>query len=306
MRSSAGNVSDEDCPVSSFDSMEASMKRRRSEFIEQNARSYDLFKRLIGFQHTIHKAVADKHTAKPEGLPRNTPITDKNRAEIAVFSILDQNKQYLLSASRALTWRFLHASGSLARPVFESIPKSFYIMAHPQTAGKFMLLEVYLKWKSDHASLNATSFGAFLEDRQTKETLERVGITAEELGRFRKKHTAKFIRAEIYDGETLKFQDQLYAALSSSSHPSVFRSAERASDKMLSKFIEIINHLSFLNLFLTINSQNTLLDDRTRSESEKFMRAVLKDVDPQHKFSGMYPSKDEYRGNLAITIESLS
>lgn len=144
-----------------------------------------------------------------------------------------------------------------------------------------------------------------MEDPNTKETLAGERITAAAFDKFQRAHSAGRIRKEIYDGEALKHQDQLYAALSSSSHPTVIRSLTPVSDSRASNFMRIINELAFPNLFLVINSQDRLLDDRARSESAEFMREALKDMDPKYRASGMCPNKD-YRGNLAVAIESLS
>lgn len=306
MRGSAGGISNEDGLTLVFNRIENSLEKHRSKFTEQNAPSYDLFKHLIAFQHVIYDKVSNKRAGELRGVQPSSHISDEIFAEVAVSDMLGHNKLYLFSASRALAWGIPHASGSLARTVFESVPKSFYLMARPQDARKFMLTETYPIWKSAHVDPKSTSTKAFLKDPETEETLAGEQITAAMFSKLQKEHSAGRIRKEIYDDNTLKLQNQLYAALSSSSHPTIIRSFMPVSDGRSPVLMRIISDLAFLNLFLTINSQIRLLDARAISESVEFMRAALKDKDLQSRFHNMYPSKDEYRNNLSVAIESLS
>ena len=298
------NISNEDGSILVFRKLEESLEKNRLKFVKQNSALCDAFERIIGFQHVIHAKISAKHEKhKDDWAHRGTP--DEILTEVFVLGLLHKNTQYLVSARHVLAQRTLHASGSLVRPVVESIPKSFYLMARSQTIKKFMLVELYPTWKAKHP-ISDQPIKAFLEFPETRKILNGQA-TEKEFNKFCKNYNGTRIRKEIYDGKTLELQNQLYAALSSSSHPSLFRTfTPEHSPKLSRNFMQIITDLSFLNLFLTINSQRRLLDERRFAESREFMRKIWKDVGPLSRFAHMYPSKDEYRNNLAITIESLS
>ena len=299
------NTANEDGSILVFRQLEESLEKNRIEFVKQNSALCDVFGRIIGFQHVIQRNVSDKHEKHKDDWARRG-VPDEILTEVFILGLLHKNVEYLVSARHILARRTLHASGSLVRPVAESVPKSFYLMARPQTIKKFMLLELYPTWKANHPTSDQP-IAAFLEFPETRTLLNGQQITAKEFNQFRDNYNSTRIRREIYDGKTLELQNQLYAALSSSSHPSLFRTfTPERSPRLSRSFMQIITDLSFLNLFLTINSQKRLLDERCFLESREFMRKVWKDVGPLSRFAQMYPSKDKYLNNLAITIESLS
>lgn len=298
-------VSREDESTLVFRKLEESLEKNRGEFVKQNSVLCDVFGRIIGFQYRIQKKVSPKHEKPKDGWTRRG-IPDSFLTEMFVFGLLYRNMEYLVAARHILAQRTFHACGSLVRPVVESVPKSFYLMARPQTTRKFILLEKYMTWTNTPPIQNR-SVKIFLELPETRKLLNVQQVTVQAFNKFRRDHSAACMRKKIYDGKTLEHQNQLYAELSSNSHSSLSRIGVPRHDPRLSKrFMQIIADLAFINLFLTINSQKRLLDKQDFLESQEFMRKVWKDVGPLSPLFQMYPSKDEYRNNLAITIESLS
>ena len=302
-----GGISNEEVSISVFGRLEESLEKNRLGFLEQNAHPSCLFKRLVGFQYVLHDIVSARH-ADESRRQAGRPTTDRDLAEVAVLDILEQNKLYLCSALDTLARGALHASGSLARSAYESVPKCFYIMARPRTVKKFMLSEMYPVWRtSNPIAEQPCPIKAFLESQETREFLGKDRITAAEFKKFRKTHKIKDMREKVYDGKALDIQDHMYAVLSFSSHADMLRSFTSVPGSGLSeRLMKTIADLSFLNLFLTVNSQSRLLDGREFRQSKEFMRKALQDLGPQSGLTDMYPSKGEYGDGLAVTIESLS
>lgn len=187
------------------------------------------------------------------------------------------------------------------------MPKSFYLVARPWTVKKFLLSEIYPVWRTANpVAKQLCPIKAFLESPETREFLEEQ-IAAEAFREFRKTHKIKDMREKVYDGKALDRQGHTYAVLSFSSHADVLRSFTAVPGSGLSeRLMKAIADLSFLNLFLTANSQRRLLDGRELSQSTEFMRKALQDMGPQSGLADMYPSKGEYTDNLEVTLESLS
>ena len=298
---------DGDALISVFDRIAESMEKRRREFARQNAGPYDLCRRLIGFQHVMHDTAWSRHKDESKGYVEGTPVADEIRAELAILDTLGQNKLSLLSALHALAGGSVHAAGSLVRPVFESVPKSFYLMARPQTAKMFMLLEAYRIWNASSPSAKLPGpIKSFMESPETQEFLGGDRVAAGEFKKFRDTHKIGDIRERVYDGETLDRQKQTYAVLSFSSHAGVLRGFTSSEPGVSKRFMEITAELSFANLFLTANSQSRLLESRGLSESAELMRGALQDMAPKYRFADMYPSDDLYTGGLSVTLGSLS
>lgn len=291
--------------MSVFDGIEESMEKRRRKFALQNAGPYDLCRRLIGCQHITHGAAFAKHLDEYEGWPAGRPAGDGIRAEMAVLDMLGQNKLHLIFALHALAGGSRHAAGSLARSVFESVSKSFYLMARPWTVKKFLLLETYKTWRTSPEAKRPCPIKSFLESWEAQELLGGDQITVEEFKKFRYDHKISGIREQVYDGKILDVQNQMYAVLSFSSHPDVLRTFTALHGTGLSNdFMKIMAELSFANLFLTANSQSRLLGGPESAHAGAVMRRALQDMGPQCSFV-MYPNKSEYTDNLAIPIESL-
>ena len=144
--------------------------------------------------------------------------------------------------------------------LYESIPKSFYIMRHPETARNFMLVEMYSAWRSPNPRQEGIdSIGEFLKSPQPQKLLGGQRITAERFRKLRKNHSNKRLRERIYDVET-EAQESLYARFSYSAHANMLRPFPFPPDPELSgRFMDFTTVLSFFNLFLLANSQHRRL-----------------------------------------------
>ena len=287
-----------------FEDLESSLEKNRLEFGERGARPGRFFERLLGFQLVLIGAVVVHGPARrKDGIPQGA--SDGIWAENYVLHLLAHNVNYLLPAVQALGQNLMAAYEALTRPVAESIPKSFYIMAHPETARNFMLKETYSAWRSPNPGQKyIDSIGEFLKSPQPQKLLGGRQIEAEIFDEFCKSHSNKRVRARLYSDKTLEAQEELYAGLSNSSHANMFRPFEFPPGSELSgRFMDFVTDLSFFNLFLLANSQSrTFKEVGLWEKSEQFVVSAAKDLGVYYNRANMYPDEAEYTENLAIRL----
>ena len=290
-----------------FEDMESSLEKNRLEFEKQGIRSHGLFERLLGFQLVLSAAVlAQRPAGYKGGIPQGA--ADEIWAERYIMSLLAHNVNYLHPAAQALEQNLMTAYEALMRPVDESIPKSFYIMAHPETTKNFMLMEMYSAWRSPNPDQKyLDSIDEFLKSPQPQKLLGGLQITAKTFGKFCKSHSNKRVRARIYNAETLEAQETLYARLSYSSHANMLRPFQVQRDPGLSgRLMDLTTVLSFFNLFLTANSQHRHLKRRGPWEqAEQFVKSAAEDMGVRYSLANMYPDEAEYTKKLPIQLEPL-
>ena len=305
MRGSEGTGSSKLAPPSphaAFAEFEKMLQKNQFEFIEQNIGSYELFERLIGFQNAIHNQVSKKHRESEDDWMRGH-ISDELLTELNLAKMLRQNTRYLFSAWRVLEHNTIYASGSLIRSVVESVPKSFYLMKHPDTVKKFMLDEVYMKYRAENLSpSHKCLIPQFLETKIPRPILRGDQITPEEFIEFRKEHEDWKIREKIYSKKTCQLQREFLVPLNVSSHATAIRFHTIQPRPSLSRNLaKIITDLSFLNLLLTANSQHRVLGDAGLTRDvERFVGQAWQDLGGLDPHTRLYPDEPEYLENLKI------
>ena len=287
-------------PHAAFSAFKKSLKNMQLEFTAQNRGSYELFERLMGFQHELCGSVAEKRSKDTE---RSTLRTaDEFMAEDFLLVALRQNTKYLFCAWRALEYCLLHVSGSLMRNVIESVPKSFYLMARPRSVRNFLLREGYLTHRSKNQPPEGGSpIVEFLRSEGAQSLLRGRQITVKQFRQLLDKHGNWAMHQEIYDDAPSR-REEVYSALSSSSHASLLRFDPPYHDHRWSgRLAKMITDLSFLNLFLTANSQHRQLSDMGRIQDvERFIYKAWQDLGDLDTLTSLYPNKHEYLKNLKI------
>lgn len=283
-----------------FGEFEGGLEKNRLDFEKQGIRSRGLFERLLGFQLFLRNAVAISRTFGSEG-GRTQGAPGEFSAETYILLMLSHNINYLLPAVQALEQDLMTAHKALMRPVAESIQKSFYIMARPNTARNFKLIDMCSEWVSDNPRQKHDDVvKEFLRLPKPQKLMGRQ-ITSNQFKKLCKKHSAGSIRKCLYNDKTLKDQAALYAHLNSSSHANMSGDYSVRRDPELSwRFMNFTAELSFLNLFMLANSQHGHLKELGLWEkSEQFVKDAAKDRSKHHSLP-MCPDKAEYTKNLAI------
>jgi len=286
-----------------FEDMESSLEKNRLEFGKQGIRSRGLFERFLGFQIFLRNAVAISRISG-SGSGRTQGAPGEFRAETYVLLMLGHNVNYLLPAVQALEQDLLTSCQALMRPVAESIQKSFYIMARPNAARKFKLIDMCSEWVSDNPrQKHGDAVKEFLRLPNPQKLMGRQ-ITANQFGKLCEKHSAGSIRRRLYNDKTLKDQAALYAHLNSSSHANASGDCSVRRDPELSgRFMDFTAELSFLNLFMLANSQHGRLKELGLWEKPaQFVRRAAEDLGQHHSPANMYPDEAEYTKNLKIKL----
>lgn len=286
-----------------FEKFGEQLEQNRIEFKKQGIRPGGLFERMLGFQYFLSETAS---AAYPSGESESDEqsASDANLTEFSILFMLGHNMRYLLPAMRALEQDLTPAYEVLVRPVFESIPKSFYLMARPHAVRSLMAIDLYSAWRSQNPRQKyRDSADEFLRLPRPRKLLGKK-ITPEQFSNIRKNHSNKRIRECIYGDDTLNLQTDLYAKLSSSSHANMFRPFPAPRAPARSAYLEnVTTALSFFNLFLLANSQiRTLKNLGLWEQSVLFVRNAAKDLGRFSHLANLYPDKGEYTKNLAIRL----
>ena len=279
------------------------LEQNRLEFEKQGIRPGGLFERMLGFQHFLSETASAPYLSGESKIGEQS-APDEDLAELSILFMLGHNMRYLLPAMRALEQDLTPAYEVLVRPVVESIPKSFYLMARPHAVRSLMAIDLYSAWRSQNPRQKYNdSVDEFFRSSRPRELLGKT-MTATDFSDLHRQHSNKRIRECLYVDEILKLQTDLYAKLSSSSHANVFRPFPAPREPARSEYFENVTAaLSFFNLFLLVNSQSRTLKDLGLWEpSVLFVRNAAKDLGQFYHLANLYPDKAEYTKNLAIHL----
>ena len=249
-------------------------KYNQNKFIDYNITSYPVLEKLLGFQYEMNNALAKEYDNKMNQipLPKNKNIPDKLNTEIITFTLCGLNIKYLFQALRPLEHNEIHVCASIIRPVFESIPKMFYLLCHPEDIQYVLCKEHFTNWISTQKyfdkienrseSTKKNYFKKFLEG-EGNVYFPNIQVNIEDLyEKLDNRYSNAWYRKQIYTQESLKLQDQVYSTLSTSAHANIFRSVNTEYDaEMSKKFMKILVDLSYFNLFLYVNAGWTVLED---------------------------------------------
>ena len=295
--------------------------QRQMEFIHDNIQHYPLYEKLLGFQRQMHNtitAVYNEYSSQIKS--KNSNNEDQIVTEMGISVLCGFNIRYLFEALHPLEHGDIHVTASIIRPVYESIPKIFYVFRHPEDIHSIMCKEDFEIW------LTHRKYDDFLHDRKrlnTKQYLEEF-LKTDGKRYFKNKNykmdksffndfTHKFnnawYRKQIYTNESLQMQDNFYSSLSSSSHANIIRYEmnEETNSLIYENFMKILVDLTYHNLFVYVNSCSRAL--REINELEDTLAFVLQthqELKNYLRMTYLYPDVPEYMKGFEIYPSSRS
>ncbi len=288
----------------------------QKQFISDNIDDYPLLEKLLGFQYELNNSLIPVYDKKISDIPnpKNLNITDKMMAEMGVTILCSFNIEHIFQAIRPLENNAIHVCANIIRPVYESIPKMFYLLRHPEDISIIMCKEDFDLWESQQKYYdfqnnkkelsNRKYFEKFLEtDGKNYFEGKNIEITDDFFSDFTHKFNNAWYRNQIYTNESLKLQDTTYGSLSLSSHADIIRSLlSREYDLVRSKqFMKILTDLSYFNLFLYINTSSEALNEINELEDTmKFVQETQPELKHHLAMTYLYPDIPEYVDNLII------
>ena len=292
---------------------EITNKRQNSvmKLIETDIDNLQLFEKILGFQYEIHKKASPIIQNKHDQLTNDQKYTKTHLAKYMTFNLCAYNVEYIFIAMESLMGNHLHAAFNTIRPVYESIPKIFYICHCPKDAFYILLQEQY--------NLKRT----YIEHERFKKGLKNgIGILEEFLSQARKpslandcnmdaryvdkkfnKLTNKHYRKQVYTDEQLIMQNETYAVLSSNSHANANRFDRFVIDnnENRSKFTKILADVAFFNFYLLANiCHEELKQVGEMKDTVDFLTCVNEEIGDLIQITNLYPRRPEYIKNLVI------
>jgi len=286
------------------------------QFIRDNIDSYPLFEKLLGFQREMNNLLTPIYEKKISyiPIPKNLNITDKMMTEMSITILCSFNIEHIFQAIRPLENNAIHVCANIIRPVYESIPKIFYLLRHPENISIIMAKEDFDLWESQQKyydfqnNIKEVSKRKYLEkflktDGRAYFEGKNIEITDDFFKDFTHKFNNAWYRNQIYTNESLKLQNTTYGSLSLSSHADIIRSSmSREYDPVQSKqFMKILTDLSFFNLFLYTNASSEALNEINElADTIKFVHETQQELRHYFAMTHLYPDIPEYVNNLTI------
>ena len=285
----------------------------QQEFIKDNISCYPIFEKILGYQYEINQSISaiynEKHTLKNCD---NPGIIQQMLMKSSVFNLCAYNIEYLSQAMTSLEHNNLHVFADIIRPVYESIPKMFYMLHHPEEIELVIAKELFKPWSSrkkyDCFMSNISISKAELitmfvqENSQTLSKFDNRVI--EELLKGRDdKFSNAWYRKQVYSDKFLKLQDYEYGILSASTHANIFRSHdyEKYDKKQNKIFMIMLRDLSFFNLYIQFNACHEALDKiQEKMDTCKFIINVQQELKSHIQVTHLYPTHSEYKQKLIL------
>ena len=251
-----------------------------------------------------------KSLKTPEPKIPNTPI--KMLAKIMTSNLCSLNINYISHAVMPLENNDIHVCATIIRSVYESIPKIFYFLHHPEDVPLIMCKESFDLWEATKNYYDFESNTKSRKNEHRKSFLEQYGSEyfgdkdiEEMVNKFNgsDKFTNAWYRDQVYTNKQLKIRHITYANLSFSSHANIMRyiipneyDVERSK-----KIMKALLDLSFFNLFLYTNaSAEVLAEINEITDTIKFVMETQQELKNHIEMTNLYPDNPEYLKNLTI------
>jgi len=312
-----------------------SSQHQVSFFIEKQIRSYPLFEKLLGFTFSLNSlmfSAYDKVLEKIEE-PKNLNTSDKLYAEGAVVGLCGLNLHPIWHALRPLEQNSIQNCSNILRPVFESIPKMFYVLTHPEDIHEIMLREEFGLWLSQrqyYDEINQVGISkGFLQQNSSKNPSEceylylncylnhndegkimqeslKMNVSKTSYKSFKGKYNNDWFRNKIYTEESLALQNTSYASLSMNSHAnfSRVRSPIKYDPVWSPRFFRTLTHLAFFNLYIYFNASYERINEIGELQNTiSFIKNVQNELESYFAMTHLYPDEPEYYKNLILYPE---
>ena len=281
------------------------------KFIRDHIREYPLYEKLLGFQREMNNKIAPIYDKKlSEITSKNITTDDKFMAEIGISTLCALNIEGLFHALKPLENNAINIAANIVRPVYESIPKIFYVLQHPEHIHIIICKESFEFWLAKKQYEDFTYDPRITKKEYFEEFLKTDGIKYDKHLKLNdtsfKYSTREFsntwYRKQVYVDETLKFHNATYGSLSVSSHSNIRRSDITEPDSLLKKhFMKILTDLAFFNLFVYANSCHDVLTEINELEDTvKFVDSTQKELKRYLTMTYLYPNNPDYLKNLHI------
>ena len=297
-----------------YNMCEHTYQQTQLKFISENIDHYPIFEQMLGFQmNTVYLIKSKMSKDISQSFLDFHKLSNEIIAESINLGLCIHNNGSLYSALRPLEQDITAAYENTIRTVFESIPKIFYLLRHPEDSRMIILKEEYRMWHLDYVvSARADDKKIPRPNELVKEFIEsehgRKIVDASQIifnkkfyDDFRKKHTNSWFRNQIYTGSRLEIQKSIHSILSTSAHANTNRSRliEKSEPKTRSNAMKLFTELSFFNLYLIVASQKRMLARIGKyDEYVDFVQKRNLELGSRFLATNLHPSHTEYQVKL--------
>ena len=284
------------------------LDRSFEKFLNNNIKDFMLFDKVLGFQFAMWHVIKD---FKPRQLQdANSILMD------VIHSLCRFNIDYSLHAITQLEYSNFNVFANTIRPIYESIPKMFYMLRYPEDVPVLTHKEFFGIWK-DKQSPNKNE----LLVEQYFNNVWRANADSDDIEPYSKKpykhiknilknykkYTPIWYRRQVYTPDLQNKLNQTYGILSHNSHANFVRHyKDLDQDKLQASFTEMLIHLSFFNVLLYANAYaQVLLDINEFDDTKKFIKGVYGELGELGGFlrgTSMYPDRTTYTSKLKIKL----
>ena len=268
---------------------------------------------MLGFQlNTVHLIDSEISKDRSQLFSKVHEIPNEIIAELINLDLCKHNTDSLYSALHPLEQDITAVYENIIRTVFESVPKIFYLLRHPEDSRMIRLKEEYRAWHLEYVLIRAGDkeiprskelIKEFIESEHGRKIVDASRITFDKkfYDDFSKKHTNPWFRNQIYIGNRLEIQKSIYSTLSTSAHANTNRSrlVEKSEPGTSFSPMKLFSELSFFNLYLIVASQKRMLSKIGKyGECVDFVRKKDQELGSRFAATNLYPSHTEYQISL--------
>ncbi len=283
------------------------LDRSHEKFLRNNIKNLMLFDKVLGFQCSMRHAVKDLR-------PKQLQDVD-SRLMVEINDLCTYNIEHSHHAVEQLKHGSFNVFANTIRPIYESIPKMFYMLRHPEDIPAIMFKEYFVLWKTGQSSNNnellveqyfRDKFGVNADsddiEPNSKMSYKNIkGILSD-----RTKFTTAWYRRQIYTPELRNKRSQTYGILSYNAHANFIRHHKDLNQNVhQAGYTEMLIHLSFFNVLLYANAYaQVLLDINEFDDTKKFIEEVYGELGGFLVGTAMYPDQTTYTSKLKIRLPS--
>lgn len=295
----------------------------RLYFIKENISSYPLLEKLLGFTFELNASLFPIYTKRIANIsnPKHLNVTNEAMAEGSIVANCALNLHSIWHAIKPLEENSINNCANVIRTVYESIPKMFYVLRHPEDIHLILLHEEFGLWISQEKYRDTINNKEIFENSEYFKkylTEDKEGIKFQDMlnlnisktyyKNFAGKYNNQWFRDKIYTNESLKMQDTVYASLSQSSHANFTRSRREIKyDPILSpQFFKILTDLSFFNLYIFFNTSHTAITELNEFvDTQNFIQEVQTELRTFFSMTYLYPDVSEYVESLILYPDNI-
>ena len=284
----------------------------QDKFFEYNIHNYPLFEKILGFQYELNQLVFPSYNRKYNVQDyKKQNIFDLALTESSVFNLCSYNIEYLSHAITPLEHNSVDVFECIIRPVYESIPKMFYMICHPEEIQSVVAKEAFQTWfvfkkydclKKNKSVNKIELIKIFLEEYQ--QTLPNIDVPSlEKLSQNNKKFNNAWYRKQIYSNQSLQLQDYGYGKFSNSVHANIIRSPTyKTYNKQYDEIsMKILIDLSFFNLYILFNTCHKELEIlEEKIDTHVFITEIQKELKYHLEITSLYPNCPDCIKNLIL------